>query len=127
MSSGAENRRRLAGRCVLAALAALAVSSAAGVLVPWSGRPSVVLAVALLAPLLLPLRGILRGERRTHAWATLCVIPGFVYGITEVVANPAARPLAAAILGTSLLFFFALVAYLRVTRPAPGPQSPGAP
>jgi uncharacterized membrane protein len=117
-------RHALARLCVLAGLALLAASSIAAVLVAWSGTPSVILAVALLAPLLAPLGGLIRGERRTHAWATLCVVPGFVYGLTEAVANPGLRPVAALVLGSSLVFFFALVAYLRVTRPAAAQASP---
>ena len=122
MAADKERHRVLARRCVLAGLFLLAASSIAGVLVSWSGTPSAILACVLLPPLLLPLRGIVRGDRRTHAWATLCVTPGFIYGLTEVVANPAIRPLAALILGSSLVSFFALVAYLRVTRPRPAAQ-----
>jgi uncharacterized membrane protein len=117
MAAGQERLRVLARRLVLASLLLLAIASVACVFVGWSGTPSALLAAALLPPLLFPLRGIARGDRRTHAWATLCVVPAFVYGLTEVVANPGARPLAAMVLGTSLLLFVALVAYLRVTRP----------
>jgi uncharacterized membrane protein len=123
MAAGNQRHRLLAHRLVLASLLLLAAASIACVVVGWSGTPSAILAAALLPPLLLPLAGIVRGERRTHAWATLCVVPAFVYGVTEVVANPGARPLAALVLGASLLFFFSLVAYLRVTRPRP--QLPG--
>lgn len=66
-------------------------------------------------PLLLPLPGLLQGRRYTHSWATLCVLPYFVIGISESVANPALRNWALALLGCSLLWFFALLAYLRVT------------
>jgi uncharacterized membrane protein len=121
------DRHSAARRFVLASLLLLAVSSAAAVFVSWSGTPSTILAIALLPPLILPLRGIARGDRRTHAWATLCVAPGFVYGLTEVIASPGARPLAALILGSSLLLFFALVAYLRVTRPPSAPHDPPTP
>jgi uncharacterized membrane protein len=117
MAAGQERLRVLARRLVLASLLLLAIASVACVFVGWSGTPSALLAAALLPPLLFPLRGIARGDRRTHAWATLCVVPAFVYGLTEVVANPGTRPLAAMVLGTSLLLFVALVAYLRVTRP----------
>jgi uncharacterized membrane protein len=70
----------------------------------------------LLVPLLLPLPGLLRGQRRTYAWATLCVTPYFIYGLTEVIANPAVRAPAGAILFASLAWFVTLVNYLRVTR-----------
>jgi uncharacterized membrane protein len=122
-----QRHRALAHRWVLAGLLLLAASSVAAVLVSWSGTPSALLALVLIPPLLAPLRGIVRGDRRTHAWATLCVVPGFVYGITEAVANPGLRPLAALVLASSFVFFFALVAYLRVTRPPPANQPPPTP
>jgi uncharacterized membrane protein len=74
------------------------------------------LAAVLLVPLALPLRGLLRSQRRTYAWATLCLTPHFVYGLTELVANPPLRPYAAAMLLLSLALMVALVAYLRLTR-----------
>ena len=107
---------------MIAGLLLLAASSAAAVLVSWSGTPSVILALVLLPPLVAPLAGIARGDRRTHAWATLCVVPGFLYGLTESVADPDHRKLPALVLGSSLVFFFALVTYLRVTRRPPRPQ-----
>jgi len=76
----------------------------------------------LLLPLLLPLPGILRGTPRTFAWATLCVAPYFLYGVTEAIANPAMRTTAGAILFASLAWFASLVYGLRAT-PAAG--SPG--
>lgn len=126
MAANLDRRAGLVRRCALAALVALASFSAAAVLMPWSGVPSAVLGALLLPPLLMPLRGMLRGDRRTYAWATLCAVPGFVYGITEAVANPATRWLAALVLASSIALFFALVAFLRVTRPRPG-QSPPTP
>ena len=55
-------------------------------------------------------------ERRTYAWATLCVTPYFVYGLTEIVANPALRGVALMLLA-SLGLVAALIANLRLTRP----------
>lgn len=106
----------LLGTCVAAA----ALRSAA-----WPA--SLALACVLLVPLLLPLPGLLRGHRRTHAWATLCVAPYFIYGMTEVVANPAVRGMAGAILFASLALFVALVSFLRLTRPGARTQpEPGS-
>jgi uncharacterized membrane protein len=121
-ANGNERARLLARRLVLTSLLLLVIASTAAAL--WSSHesPSFILAAMLLVPLLLPLVGIVRGNRRTHAWATLCVLPGFVYGTTEVVANPDVRPLAALVLGSGLVFFCALIAYLRVTRPGPPTQ-----
>jgi len=79
-----------------------------------------------MLPVLLPLPGLLRGRRRTYAWATLCVAPYFIYGLTEAVANPGVRFTAGAILLASLAWFVALVACLRWSR-APGPDAQGSP
>jgi uncharacterized membrane protein len=127
VAKGNKRHRALARGGVIGGLLLLALSSAAAVLVSWSGTPSAILALVLLAPLLAPLVGIARDDRRTHAWATLCLVPGFVYGLTESVANPGLRLLAALVLGSSLVSFFALVVYLRVTRPPDPTQAPPTP
>lgn len=100
-----------------ACVAAAALSSAR-----WPGNA--VLALALLAPLLLPLPGLLRSDRRTHGWATLCVTPYLVYGVTESIANPDVRGVAGAILFASLALFVSLVGFLRLTRRVAAPQDP---
>lgn len=74
------------------------------------------LAVLATLPLWLPLRGLLRGARRTYAWATLCVIPYFVIGLTEAIANPRERAWAGACLMLALALFTGLIAYLRLTK-----------
>ena len=74
------------------------------------------LAVMLVTPLLLPLRGLIRGNRRTYAWATLCVIPYFILGVTEAIANPPQRAWAAGCLSVALALFVLLILYLRLTR-----------
>ena len=105
---------------VLALLFALAVVVVFALLrSPDAGsRSTRLLAAVLLVPLALPLRGLLRRDRRTYAWATLCLTPHFVYALTELVANPALRVYAAAILLLALALMMGLVAYLRLTRPA---------
>ncbi|MGD9843683.1 MAG: DUF2069 domain-containing protein [Steroidobacteraceae bacterium] len=70
-------------------------------------------------PLLAPLHGLLQGKRYTHSWATLCVLPYFIIGISESVSNPSLRHWAMALLGCSLLWFFALLGFLRVTPATP--------
>ena len=112
--AGAPRRAR---RQALAASALLGACVLAAALLPFAWPASLARLAILLAPLLLPLPGLLRGRRRTFAWATLCVTPYFIYGLTEVIANPAARVTAGAILFASLAWFVTLVNYLRVTRP----------
>jgi uncharacterized membrane protein len=108
-------RARVVALLLLAVLAGLSLAAA------FSGERNArsfgLVVLFLVAPLALPLRGMLRRQRRTFAWATLCVTPHFVYALTEIVANPAIRGLAAAILVASLGLATALVAYLRLTRP----------
>jgi uncharacterized membrane protein len=106
-------------RAVLANIALLAVCVAIAALRTGTWPHNLILAGALLVPLTLPLSGIVQHQRRTFAWATLCVTPYFIYGATEVIANPPVRVLAGAILIASLALFVSLVAYLRVTRQRP--------
>ena len=74
------------------------------------------LAGLLLLPLALPLPGLVRRDRRTYAWATLCLTPHVIYGLTELVANPALRVHAGSMLLLAVALLVALVAYLRLTR-----------
>jgi uncharacterized membrane protein len=121
-------RLRLARAVALATAAVLAVCVASASLrsAPWPANLG--WTIALLLPLMAPIPGLVRGIRRTYAWATLCVAPYFIYGITEVIANPAVRGTAAAILFASFAWFVTLVAYLRLSRgdPNAGQDSTGA-
>jgi uncharacterized membrane protein len=123
MADGGRPRVAPAARAralVLGLLAALALVSVLALLRSANGRFAtlVPLSVFLLVPLALPLPGLLRRHRRTYAWATLCLTPHFVYGLTELIANPPLRMHAAAMLLLGLALMLALVAYLRLTRPA---------
>jgi uncharacterized membrane protein len=104
-------RARLA---VIALLAALA----AGVLA-WQ-RDSLAsgsfLALLWIAPLLVPLPGLLRGTRYTYAWSTLLMTGYVALGLTEVIANPGSRAAAAAIVLVAFAAFVAMVVYLRLSR-----------
>jgi uncharacterized membrane protein len=114
---------KVARRAVLATWAALGIAVAAAVALSSSSTASALVTAALFVPWLMPIRGLLRGDRRTHAWATLWVAPYFVYGLTEAIANPAVRVAAALMLASSLAHFVALVAFLRMTRPSGATQA----
>ncbi len=97
----------------------------------WGGVAASVLGWALagyswllcgiaVLPLLAPLRGLVRGERYTYAWATLFSIPYLIFTITELLANPAARWAGSASLLLTFAWFCAMVWYLRVSRAHPG-------
>jgi len=105
----------------LVALALLFALAGTALLAAFFGERSALsfwlLVLLLVGPLLVALPGLLRGRRRTFAWATLCVTPHFIYALTEIVANPAIRPLAAMMFGLSLGLVVTLIAYLRLTRP----------
>ena len=118
VTTQAEATRR-ARRLTLAAAAVLGACVVAAALPAFAWPASLARLAILLVPVLLPLPGLLRGHRRTYAWATLCVTPYFIYGLTEVIANPAVRAPAGAILFASLAWFVTLVNYLRATRSPP--------
>jgi uncharacterized membrane protein len=109
-----------AGRARSAALTLLALLAVASLLAAFWGERSVVsrglLVLLLVTPLAIAVPGLFARNRRTFAWATLCVTPHFIYALTEIVANPSIRVLAASILLLSLALVVALVAYLRLTR-----------
>ena len=108
-------RARAWSLLLLAALASVSVLAA------WQGERSTVmswsLSLVLLAPLAITVPGLVARNRRTYAWATLCITPHFIYALTEVVANPSIRVLAATLLLLALALAIALIAYLRLTRP----------
>jgi uncharacterized membrane protein len=120
MVEAAEDLASGSGHARLITLALVFLLIALSLLAAFFGERSPVsfwLVVAfLVVPLLITLPGIMRRQRRTFAWATLCVTPHFVYALTEVVANPAIRLLAAAMIAVALGLALALVAYLRLTR-----------
>jgi uncharacterized membrane protein len=77
---------------------------------PW---PICVLAVL---PLLAPLHGLVRGRRHTYAWATLFAVPYLAFTLTELLANPAARWVAAISLLCVFAWFCTMILFLRVSR-----------
>jgi uncharacterized membrane protein len=72
--------------------------------------------VLAVLPLLAPLNGLIRGRRHTYAWATLFAIPYLVFAVTELLANPAARWVAAASLLLVFGWFCTMILYLRASR-----------
>ena len=118
-----------ARRGVIATMSAVGLLVLVAALRSASWPANLLLVFAGLILLLLPLRGVLAGSRRACAWATLCVAPYVIAGVTEIIANPARRTIAAGIVFASIAWFAALVRFLRVTRPEVGrwPPDPQAP
>jgi uncharacterized membrane protein len=102
------------------ALTLLATLATVSLLAAYHGERSAVtfwvLVVFLVGPLAIAVPGMLARNRRTFAWATLCITPHFIYALTEIVANPAIRVLAASMLLLGLALVVTLVAYLRLPR-----------
>lgn len=92
--------------------AALALSLLAWIRV---GYPWPICVIAVL-PLLAPLRGLTRGTRYTYAWATLFAIPYLAFALTELLANPRARWVAAITLMLVFAWFCTMILFLRASR-----------
>lgn len=73
-------------------------------------------ALVLLAPLLLPIRGVLAGRRYTMAWSTMFILLYFIHGVSAVAGPPPARWLGLIEAFLSLGYFVLAVAYLRCSR-----------
>ena len=86
-------------------------------LLAWilAGYPWPICILAAL-PLLAPLSGLMRGRRHTYAWATLFAIPYLAFAVTELLANPAARWVAAMSLMLVFGWFCTMVLFLRASR-----------
>ena len=77
---------------------------------------SLALCVLAALPPLVPVRAMLRGNRYTYAWSSLLAIPYAVFCVTELLANPRAKWIAAASLLGLFAWFCSSVLYLRVSR-----------
>lgn len=76
-----------------------------------------------VVPLLLPLFGILRGERYTYQWASMFVLFYFTEGVVRAWSDRGlSASLAVGEIILSVVFFVAALAYARLTRPAARPK-----
>lgn len=71
-----------------------------------------VLLLLLLTPLLLPLRGLLRANAYTHAWASFVALFYFLLGMSSI-AISAERNYGMVLTAASLLFFNGCIFYAR--------------
>ena len=71
-----------------------------------------------VVPLLVPLFGILRGERYTYQWASMFVLFYFTEGVVRAWSDRGlSASLAIGEIILSVVFFVAALAYARLTRP----------
>lgn len=111
---------RTAYGCAMASYAALFVLLLAWltVLAP-PPKPLISLSLlVLMVPLLLPLRGLLRGRRYTFAWSTLLILAYFAHGVAGAASVGLARWLGLGEIALSLVFFGSAIIYIRSTRSA---------
>lgn len=118
------NAAELSRRTAALALAAT-VLAASGWLGPWAvaaGLPGIVPWLALLAPLLLGLRGVLRGTLHTGRWLSL-LLPFYGAGVlVGAVGNAGARGWLTATAFCLALAFAAVLSWVRrAARPMPPP------
>jgi uncharacterized membrane protein len=111
MSDRARTALRLAVAAWILLSASIAIWPAAG-----AGIGLLTAAFAFV-PLLLPLRGIIRGSVKWLRAAPMALAPALALAITEILVNPPARPIAGATLALAFLAFAAIVAALR-SRPS---------
>ncbi len=109
----------VARACVLAGAGALLAAVGWRIFASGVSVSAGMWTLVLTAPLWIPLAWLLRRHRKTYAIFTLCVIPYLIVGLTEAIANPTWRDWAALVICVSFVLFVSLIAYLRVTRPAP--------
>jgi uncharacterized membrane protein len=77
--------------------------------------------LVIVAPLLIPLRGLLHRRRYTLAWSTLLILAYFIHGLVYAAGTGIVVWLGSGETALSLLYFSAINAYLRLTR---GPRAP---
>ena len=113
MRDGLSPAQRLAWRTAAASWVALLVLA---VLWEWQLaplRPGGSWLVLKGAPLLLPLRGVLRGDVKVMQWALLLVLAYIAEGSVRTFEAPPAGTLAVCEIALGLLFFAAAIVYLR--------------
>ena len=81
-------------------------------------RPGGSWLVLKAVPLLLPLRGVLRGDVKAMQWALLLVLPYIAEGSVRAVDPPPVGAMAMAEIALGLAFFAAAIVYLRPFKQA---------
>lgn len=86
-----------------------------GWLSPPQRLPVYIALLALGAPLLLPLRGLLHGRRYTYAWSLFLALGYFAHALIEGYSTPQDRGLAGLELLLVMFWFAGAVKYVRAS------------
>ena len=84
-------------------------------LAPSKTAPVTMLLVFIVAPLLIPLRGLLHGKLYTHRWVTFLALFYFTLGVDVAYTNAAERLYGLLEIFFSLCLFFGAVFYVYLT------------
>ncbi|RLK51234.1 putative membrane protein [Alkalispirillum mobile] len=71
--------------------------------------------IALVGPLLLPLRGLLHARRYTMAWSTMLILVYFVHGAASAATPGINRWLGLAEVALVVVYFTTAILYIRAT------------
>ncbi len=85
-------------------------------LAPSPYFPVALVLLVLVAPLLLPLWGILHARRYTIAWSCFLALLYFTHGVVEAWSSPLTRPLGLLEVLTSLLWFLGGIGYIKASK-----------
>jgi uncharacterized membrane protein len=86
------------------------------VLTESSRFPVAMILILSVTPLLLPMRGLLHGRRKSCAWAAYISLIYVIHGTAEAYVNPAERPLALLEILFSLMLFMGATFYVRALK-----------
>lgn len=93
-----------------------------GFIFPANKQPWLILAF-IIAPLLFPLRGLLRETPYTYAWTSFVILLYFMHGVVEVWANANERIFAAIEIYLSIQIYIGAIYYARLQGRALKKQS----
>lgn len=86
------------------------------VLAPVSKLPTALSLLIAVTPLLLPMRGFLRGNLKSCAWMAYVSLIYFIHGSAEAYVSDNTRQLALLEVALSLLLFFGSTFYIRQSK-----------
>ena len=81
--------------------------------------PVALVLLLIVAPLLLPLRGLLHARRYTISWSCFLALLYFIHGVMEAWHTAATRPLGQLEVLFTSLWFVSAIAYIQATKKQP--------
>jgi uncharacterized membrane protein len=87
-----------------------------GWLSPPLRAPVLPVLILLLAPLLIPLRGLLASRPYTYQWSIFLALAYFTHGVVETFGAPAERGYALLEIVLTLSWFLAAIVFVRTAR-----------